>query len=97
MIIDYKGIGFRIGLCRRALGLRQYEVCEKIGVNDKYLSNIETARSVPSIEVLLNLCEALETSPDYLLLGRESALSENGEENRLLGELEELVERYKMK
>lgn len=97
MNIDYRAIGNRIALRRKALGLRQYEVCEKIGVNDKYLSNLETARSVPSLEVLLKLCEALETSPDYLLLGRESALSENGEENRLLGELEELVERYKMK
>lgn len=97
MIIDYKGIGFRIALCRRALGLKQYEVCEKIGVNDKYLSNLETARSVPSIEVLLNLCEALETSPDYLLLGRENTPSENGEENQLLDELMGLVEKYKMK
>lgn len=97
MKIDYKGIGTRIALCRRALGLRQYEVCERIGVNDKYLSNLETARSVPSIEVLLNLCEALDTTPDYLLLGRQSEASGKGEENRLLGELEELVERYKNK
>lgn len=97
MNIDYRAIGNRIALRRKALGLRQYEVCEKIGVNDKYLSNLETARSVPSLEVLLKLCEVLGTSPDYLLLGRESVLSENGEENRLLVELVELVERYKMK
>lgn len=95
MKIDYKAIGSRIALRRRALGLRQYEVCEKIGVNDKYLSNLETARSVPSIEVLLNLCEVLGTTPDYLLLGWQSEPSEKGEENRLLSELEELVERYK--
>ena len=95
MKIDYKAIGSRIALRRRALGLRQYEVCEKIGVNDKYLSNLETARSVPSIEVLLNLCEVLGTTPDYLLLGRQTEPSEKGEENRLLGELEEIVARYK--
>lgn len=95
MEIDYRAIGSRVAQRRRALRLRQYEVCERIGVNDKYLSNIETARSVPSLDTLLRLCEVLETSPDYLLLGRYTEPSENGEENRLLEELEKMVQRYK--
>ena len=37
-------------------------------LSDKYLSNIETARSVPSLDVLMKICDALETTPDVVLL-----------------------------
>lgn len=69
MSIDYKEVGARIAKRRKALGLKQYEVCEMIDVNYKYLSNLETGRSSPSLELIMSLCEALQTSPDYLLLG----------------------------
>ncbi len=49
--------------------LKQFEVCERAGINDKYLSCIETARSKPSLEVFMKLCTALETTPDHILLG----------------------------
>lgn len=41
------------------------------GLSDKYLSNIERATSVLSVDVLMKLCFALQTTPDYLLLGTE--------------------------
>ncbi len=40
-----------------------------IDVNYKYISNLETGRSAPSLEVIMKLCDALRTTPDYLLLG----------------------------
>ncbi|MBQ7866533.1 MAG: helix-turn-helix transcriptional regulator [Clostridia bacterium] len=69
MEIDYKEIGRRIAARRRTLHLKQSEVCERCDINDKYLSAIECARSIPSIEVLLRICDALETTPDTILLG----------------------------
>ncbi len=75
MDIDYKEVGRRMAKRRKELGLKQYEVCELINVNYKYISNLETGRSVPSLEVIMNLCEALQTTPDYLLLGAESSNS----------------------
>ena len=39
------------------------------GLSDKYLSNIETARSIPSIDVLMRICDALNVTPDYFLVG----------------------------
>lgn len=54
---------------RKELKLKQYEVCERAEINDKYLSCIETARSIPSLEVFLRLCTALETTPDRILFG----------------------------
>lgn len=69
MILDYQQIGKNLARRRKELRLKQYEVCERAKVNDKYLSCIETARSIPSLEVFLKLCTALETTPDHILLG----------------------------
>lgn len=75
MDINYSEVGKRMAKRRKELGLKQYQVCEMINVNYKYISNLETGRSVPSLEVIMNLCEALQTTPDYLLLG---TLSDGG-------------------
>ena len=69
MYVDYKEVGRRIALRRKSLGLKQNAVNEKAGLSDKYLSNIETARSIPSIDVLMRICDALNTTPDCILLG----------------------------
>lgn len=75
-MIDYKQVGLRIASCRKKLGYKQYQVCEMINVNYKYLSNLETGRSVPSLDVILCLCEALNTTPNYILLGIDQSDSE---------------------
>ena len=69
MNIDYTEIGRRIARRRKELGLRQAQVCERAGINDKYLSCIERATSIPSLEVLIKLAAALETTPDEFLVG----------------------------
>ena len=69
MEMDYSEIGRRIARRRKALGLRQVQVCERAGINDKYLSAIERAASIPSLEVLMKLAFALETTPDEFLVG----------------------------
>lgn len=69
MELDYSEIGKRIARRRRELGLRQVQVCERAGINDKYLSCIESATSIPLLEVLMWLATALETAPDEFLTG----------------------------
>lgn len=69
MELDYKEIGKRIARRRRELGLRQVQVCERAGINDKYLSCIERATSIPSLEVVMKLAIALDTTPDEFLTG----------------------------
>ncbi len=76
--VDYKELGRRIADRRRELGLKQWQVNEMAELSDKYLSNIERASSVPSIDVLMKLCEALETTPDVLLLGTQRKEAEQG-------------------
>lgn len=79
MQLDYKQIGKNLARRRKELRLKQFEVCERAEINDKYLSCIETARSIPSLEVFLKLCTALETTPDHILLGtvRQTDYSED--------------------
>lgn len=69
MELDYTEIGKRIARRRKELGLRQVQVCERAQINDKYLSCIERATSIPSLEVLVKLAIALETTPDEFLTG----------------------------
>lgn len=69
MYVDYKQLGKRIAARRRELGLKQYQLNERAGLSDKYISCIETAKSIPSIDVLMRICDALETTPDRILLG----------------------------
>ena len=69
MELDYSEIGKRIAKRRKELGLKQTEVCEKAGINDKYLSCIERATSIPSLEVVMRLALALDTTPNEFLVG----------------------------
>ena len=69
MELDYSEIGKRIARRRKELGLRQTQVCEQAGINDKYLSCIERASSIPSLEVIMKLALALDTTPDEFLTG----------------------------
>lgn len=69
MSIDYGKIGLRIGQRRRELNLKQKDLAEMINISPKYLSAIETGRRHTSLETIVALCEALDTTSDYFLLG----------------------------
>ncbi|MCI8422893.1 MAG: helix-turn-helix transcriptional regulator [Lawsonibacter sp.] len=69
MKLDYNMIGKRIAKRRRKLGLTQSVVEERANLSEKYLSNIECAKSIPSTEVIMRLALALETTPDEFLVG----------------------------
>lgn len=69
MATDYKEIGKRIAKIRKQRRMTQAALCEKCEVSDKYISHIERSISIPSTETLLRICEALEVTPDAILLG----------------------------
>ena len=69
MELDYCEIGKRIARRRKELGLKQAEVCDRAGINDKYLSCIERATSIPSLDVVMRLALALDRTPDEFLVG----------------------------
>lgn len=84
MDLDYQEIGRRIARRRKELGLKQAEVEEKADIGYKYLSVIERGYSIPSIEVVMRLAIALDTTPDEFLVG---TVRERGEEWRDVAEL----------
>ncbi len=84
MELDYSEIGKRIAMRRKELGLKQTEVCERAGINDKYLSCIERATSIPSLEVVMRLALALDTTPDEFLVG---SIRYNGEQWKDVAEI----------
>lgn len=77
MYVDYKEVGRRIAARRKELGLKQSKVNEMAKLSDKYLSNIETARSIPSIDVLMRICDVLNVTPDYFLVGAVNVTEDN--------------------
>ena len=62
-------MGSRIAARRRRLGISQNFLAEKVDISRNHLSNIERGREKPSFDVLINLCNILRVTPDYLLMG----------------------------
>lgn len=69
MSIDYVKVGLRIGQRRRELKLKQKDLAEMINISPKYLSTIETGKRHAGLETIVSLCEVLDTTSDYFLLG----------------------------
>ena len=84
MTLDYTEIGKRIARRRTELGLKQSEVEEKADLGYKYLSNIERSISIPSVEVIMRLAVALDTTPDEFLIG---TLSHDNQEWKNISEM----------
>lgn len=51
---------------RRKSNFTQFELAEKLGISQTYLSSIEKAKRIPPLEVVLNLFEIFDTTPNDL-------------------------------
>ena len=68
MEIDYAEVGSRIKHRRKELGMSQERLAELIDVSVPHMSNIENGKTRFSLQVLVDLTNALKTTPDVLLL-----------------------------
>lgn len=66
-------IADRIQNLRKAKGISQEELADKIGVSRQAVSKWESGQSTPDIEKIILLSDFFETTTDYLLKGTESA------------------------
>lgn len=64
--------GKRIAKQRKKVGLTQNSLAEKLMVSNKSVSKWESGIGYPSFEFLPKLCELLDCSADYLILGEHS-------------------------
>jgi len=65
--MDYYEIGQRIRKKRKAAGLSQDQLAEKVGISTTHMSHIETGNTKLSLPVFVELAEALEVRTDELL------------------------------
>lgn len=65
--MDYYKIGQQIRKLRKAHGLSQEELAEKVNISITHMSHIETGNTKLSLPVFLDIAEALEVSTDDLL------------------------------
>lgn len=65
--INYSKLGLRIKEMRQSRGLTQDNLAEMVSCNTSHISNIENNHTKVSLNVLLAIANALNTSIDYLL------------------------------
>ena len=69
MCVDYSVLGKRIAYIRHKKGMTQEGLAECAELSTVYISHIENSRSIPSLETLVRICDALGVTPDAVLLG----------------------------
>lgn len=73
--LDYKMIGKRIQSARKDAHMTQDDLADKCGCTGKYVSNIETGKKTPSLDLLTKISSALEVTVDSLLIDSPLAFS----------------------
>lgn len=64
--MDAKRFGAKLKGKRKAKGLTYQELADKCHVNHGYIRQMEAGNKIPSMSLLLTLCDILNTSPNYL-------------------------------
>jgi len=72
VIFDKETIGKRLRRQREQMSLTREEFAEKIEISPQFLAEIENGAKGMSAETLYKICEKMNLSADYLLLGRQS-------------------------
>lgn len=65
--MNYLAFGNRVRLCRLKNDYTLQELASRTHYSPKHIGNIERGCARPSIELLIQLSNYLNTSPDYLL------------------------------
>ncbi len=77
-------IGNRIRISRERAGLTQEELAERLELSTQFISTIERGVAGASLETVINLCDTLHVSSDWLLQGRDAAPSAESIASKLM-------------
>ena len=69
----FEDIGKRVKKRRIELGYTQEYLAEKMDVSIQMISGTESGKKALKLENFIKSCEILETTPDYLIKGRDPA------------------------
>ncbi len=84
MGLDYIKLGRRIKDRRKRLGYTQKRLAELIHVSEQHISHIETAHTKPSLEVIVDIADALQTDVNSFLVDSLPATQGNVLINRVI-------------
>lgn len=68
---QYRSLGLNIAYYRKDRGFSQWELAEKIDISRTHMSRIEIADCAVSLDVIFDICDALEVTPKQLFDFRE--------------------------
>lgn len=66
---QYNDMGNRIKTRRKELRIKQAKLAEELNISNNHMSSIENGRQKPSLDTFIRICNILNVTPDYLLLG----------------------------
>ena len=67
MNLNMKEIGKRISDRRKKLGIKQNILAEKLDISNNHMS--ENGKATPSVALFVKICDELNVTPGFLLLG----------------------------
>ena len=73
--INFENIGRKLKEIRLSKGLTQEYVADMADVNTSHISNIENNRVKISLTTLVNVCNALDVTVDFILAGEYNKIS----------------------
>lgn len=62
----YKNLGLNIAYYRKKKGFSQIRFAEMIGISRTHMNRIENAECAVSLDVVFNICDALDIPPSQL-------------------------------
>ena len=62
----YKYLGLNIAYYRKERGLSQSQLAERVNISRTHMSRIETADCAVSLDVVFDICDALDVPPNKL-------------------------------
>jgi transcriptional regulator with XRE-family HTH domain len=80
-------IGSRIVCRRKELGLKGKELAERVGCHPPDISDWEKSKNIPSVESLIKLARALETTETWLASGKNPGTAGNYEDNQKIRQI----------
>ena len=63
---DYKLLGLNIAYYRKQRGISQMKLAELVNISRTHMSRIETADCAVSLDVIFDICRALDVAPQKL-------------------------------
>lgn len=67
-MVDYSALGQNIRKYRTVAGLRQEDLAEKCNCSNSHIGQVENARTIPSLDMVVAIANALNVTVDQLLI-----------------------------